>query len=69
MSEETATKPNGRGGARKGAGRPKMAEADKVKYERHTIVFKPEDWAEISTLAKNARKTVSRYIVDKILDR
>ncbi|MBQ3670402.1 MAG: hypothetical protein II921_02860 [Treponema sp.] len=61
------TKTDGRGGARKGAGRPKMAESDKVKYERHTIVFKPEDWEAVSLLAKRAGKTVSRYIVDTVL--
>lgn len=64
-----AEKTDNRGGARAGAGRPKLPDSEKVKYERHTIVFKPEDWSEINRIAKECGKTVSRYMVDKSLDR
>lgn len=60
MEEE---KKSGRGGFREGAGRKR---AD-IKRECHTVTFLPDEWERIKALADEEGKTVSRLLIDTVL--
>lgn len=53
-----------RGGKRKGAGRKPLAE----KKECHTITFASDEWKQIKKLSEKAGKTVSRFLIESVLD-
>ena len=50
-----------------GGGRPKKAESEKTIYKTISIAGNPEEINKIKELAKSENKTVSRFIIEKIL--
>lgn len=56
----------GRGGWH-GGGRPKKAESEKTVYKTLSIAGSPEEIEEIKEMAKAENKTISRFIIEKIL--
>jgi len=60
MDNETEKKKSGRGGKRAGAGRKKGARV----YKHISIVGTVGEVSTIKTRAKEAEKTVSRYIIE-----
>lgn len=64
--ENQEKKYTGRGGWR-GGGRPKKAESEKTVYKTLSIAGSPEEIEQIRRLAESENKTVSRFIIEKIL--
>lgn len=56
----------GRGGYH-GGGRPKKEENEKTIYKTISIAGNPEEIEEIKEMAKAENKTISRFIIEKIL--
>lgn len=56
-----------RGGKRKGSGRPIGSTKDKL-TKKMTITIYPEEQEKIRILAKNEKKTISRFLIDKALN-
>jgi len=58
---------NNHGGKREGAGRPKLAPSDKKNYKTISICGTENEIMEIRQMAEQEKKTVSRFILDKLL--
>lgn len=64
---EKEKKYTGRGGYH-GGGRPKKAENEKKIYKTISIAGSPAEIEQIRTLAQAENKTVSRFVIDTILE-
>lgn len=65
-NQEKEKKYVGRGGWR-GGGCPRKAESEKTVYKTMSIAGSPEEIEEIKDMAKAENKTISRFIIEKIL--
>lgn len=65
--ENQEKKYTGRGGYH-GGGRPKKAESEKKIYKTISIAGSPEEIEQIRKLAQAENKTVSRFLIDTILE-
>lgn len=63
---EKEKKYTGRGGYH-GGGRPKKAESEKKIYKTISIAGSPAEIEQIRKLAIEENKTISRFIIEKIL--
>lgn len=52
-----------------GGGRPKKEESEKTVYRTLSIAGNPEEIEQIKNLAKAENKTVSRFVIERVLTR
>jgi len=60
------TEPTSRGGKRTGAGRP-AADPEKPRNINREITASAQEWQEVAYRARDAGKSVSRYLIESAL--